>query len=333
MFHYRSEFLTSIVGLHYRLNENLHRSNEIGLPFILLSKAHRSPLSLRSWHLQTHEPPNSPSSPYRCLTQAEKEKVMNQLGSIVWQSSSYSIPTLFREHYKKAAISNVAKLIEADDQPPSVIQQSEKAYFSTMGPERHALSRKLALASVLSRGFVAGGDLWQWIENAAACSSCKDTSHWISSIKNHLKRTSNFKVWRSWHRLLVFDPIIVNVVIIVAGSTIRSFAQLWRSCEAKCLVREASGLSSLPGPKTLAVLEYVMCCTFSGKVRVKSHYGSVKSSPPSDLIFRNQAQTAMMLIKGGIRLMYILSWLHKNLYQQHPRKSSASYSTVYTLSL
>ena len=99
------------------------------------------------------------------------------LYALISGEQTTDIPALFREQYKKAAISNMAKLIEADDQLPRVIQQSEKAYFSSVGPERPALSRKLALASVLSRGFVADRNLWQWIENEAAYSSCKDTSH------------------------------------------------------------------------------------------------------------------------------------------------------------
>lgn len=77
------------------------------------------------------------------------------------------IHTLFREEYKKATISNMAKSLEADDQPPSVIQKNEKTYFSNVGPERHTLSKKLTLASELSRGFVANRKLWQWVENVA----------------------------------------------------------------------------------------------------------------------------------------------------------------------
>lgn len=80
------------------------------------------------------------------------------------------IPTIFREECKKATISNMAKSLEADDRPPSVIQKNEKAYFSSVGPERHALSKKLTLASVLSRGFVADRKLWRWIENVARAS-------------------------------------------------------------------------------------------------------------------------------------------------------------------
>lgn len=48
----------------------------------------------------------------------------------------------------------MAKLLEVDDQPPSLTQRKKSAYFSCM-PERHGLSRKLAVASALSRGFVA----------------------------------------------------------------------------------------------------------------------------------------------------------------------------------
>ena len=93
-----------------------------------------------------------------------------ELYALIFGEQTMDIPTLFREECKKAAVLNMAKSLEADDQPPSVIQKNEKAYFSSVGPERHALSKKLTLASVLSRGFVADRNLWQWIENVARAS-------------------------------------------------------------------------------------------------------------------------------------------------------------------
>lgn len=104
-------------------------------------------------------------------------KHFKELYVSIFGEQTSDIPTLFKEQYKKAAISSVAKFLEADGEPPSVIQRDEKACFSCVGPERHALSRKLAIASVLNKGFVADRNLWQWIENAAACSSRQDTSH------------------------------------------------------------------------------------------------------------------------------------------------------------
>lgn len=62
----------------------------------------------------------------------------------------------------------MAIFIEVDDQPPSDIQRRENAYFSSVGPERPALSRKLAVASALSSGFVANRKFWQWFEDAVA---------------------------------------------------------------------------------------------------------------------------------------------------------------------
>ena len=93
-----------------------------------------------------------------------------ELYTLIFGEETMDIPALFREECKKAAIQNMAKSLEADDQPPSVIQKNEKAYFPCVGPERHALSKKLTLASVLSRGFVADRNLWQWIENFARAS-------------------------------------------------------------------------------------------------------------------------------------------------------------------
>ena len=90
-----------------------------------------------------------------------------ELYALTFGEQTTDIPTIFREQYKKSPISNMEKFLEAFDQPPSAIQQNEKAYLSCVGPERHALSRKLGLASALSRGFVADRNLWQWIENTA----------------------------------------------------------------------------------------------------------------------------------------------------------------------
>lgn len=55
----------------------------------------------------------------------------------------------------------MAKLLKADDQPQSVIPQDEKAYFSNVSPERPALSKKLTLALLLSRSFLADRILWK----------------------------------------------------------------------------------------------------------------------------------------------------------------------------
>ncbi|MCJ1346678.1 hypothetical protein MMC31_004896 [Peltigera leucophlebia] len=93
-------------------------------------------------------------------------KHFKELYALIFGEQTMDIPTLFTEERKKAANSNMAKFLEAGDLPPSVIQKKEKAYFSCVGPERHAFSKKLTFASVLSRGFVADRNLWQWIENA-----------------------------------------------------------------------------------------------------------------------------------------------------------------------
>jgi hypothetical protein len=76
------------------------------------------------------------------------------------------IPSLFEEQHKTTSVSNMANILAADDQLPGDIKRDENAYFCNVGPERHALARKLTLASVLSRGLVADRKLWHWIEDA-----------------------------------------------------------------------------------------------------------------------------------------------------------------------
>ena len=107
-----------------------------------------------------------------------------ELYALTFGEQTTDIPALFREQHKKAPISNMAKFLEADDQPPSAIQRKEKAYFSCVGSERHALSRKLTLASALNRGFVADRNLWQWVENAAYTSLINDRQSDIDHIIN-----------------------------------------------------------------------------------------------------------------------------------------------------
>ncbi len=65
-----------------------------------MSKAQGSPLSTHCWHPQIYQLVHSPTSPRRCLTQDEKEKVMKQIGEIVWQLSCLrldKIGSLFEE--------------------------------------------------------------------------------------------------------------------------------------------------------------------------------------------------------------------------------------------
>ena len=65
-----------------------------------MSKAQGSPFSTHCWHPQIYQLVHSPTSPRRCLTQDEKEKVMKQIGEIVWQLSCLrldKIGSLFEE--------------------------------------------------------------------------------------------------------------------------------------------------------------------------------------------------------------------------------------------
>ncbi|KAF2191286.1 hypothetical protein K469DRAFT_720275 [Zopfia rhizophila CBS 207.26] len=91
-----------------------------------------------------------------------------ELYAIVYKQRVTDIPALFREQYVETAVSNMAKILAADDQTPSDIKRGEDAYFSNVGLQRHALSRKLTIAAALGRGFVADRKLWHWIENALA---------------------------------------------------------------------------------------------------------------------------------------------------------------------
>ncbi|KAF2189972.1 hypothetical protein K469DRAFT_625997, partial [Zopfia rhizophila CBS 207.26] len=91
-----------------------------------------------------------------------------ELYALVYKQRITHIPALFGKQRMETAVSNMAKILVADDQTPSDIKRGEDAYFSNVGLQRHALSRKLTIAAALSRGFVADGKLWRWIENAVA---------------------------------------------------------------------------------------------------------------------------------------------------------------------
>lgn len=89
-----------------------------------------------------------------------------ELYALVYGERTTDIPSLFEEQHKTTSVSNMANILAADDQLLGDIKRDENAYFCNVGPERHALARKLTLASVLSRGLVADSKLWRWIEDA-----------------------------------------------------------------------------------------------------------------------------------------------------------------------
>jgi hypothetical protein len=88
------------------------------------------------------------------------------LYSSVFGNRTANIPTLFRDQHDNRAVSNMAKILWADDQSWSEIKRNEDAYFLAVGCDRHAAARKLTVASELSRVFIADKKLWRWIEDA-----------------------------------------------------------------------------------------------------------------------------------------------------------------------
>jgi hypothetical protein len=89
-----------------------------------------------------------------------------ELYTLVYGQQMSNIPTMFKEQYGEPAVLDMEKILAADDQSSSDIGRNEKAYFSNVEPKQHTLSKKLTLASVMSRGFVADRKLWHWIEDA-----------------------------------------------------------------------------------------------------------------------------------------------------------------------
>lgn len=79
-------FFHSLI-IHLLISTNCTRSNEIGMPFILMSKAQGSPLSMRLWPSHCHATLNTSTKACWYLTKEEKEKIMKQLGVIVSQLS------------------------------------------------------------------------------------------------------------------------------------------------------------------------------------------------------------------------------------------------------
>ncbi|KAM4058385.1 phosphotransferase enzyme family protein [Hirsutella rhossiliensis] len=61
--------------------------NDIGIPYILMSKAAGNPLATYDWQTYNHERPKpaSPTDPVRAMTRDEKGKIMRQLGNYACQ--------------------------------------------------------------------------------------------------------------------------------------------------------------------------------------------------------------------------------------------------------
>ncbi|KAF2271256.1 uncharacterized protein EI97DRAFT_497351 [Westerdykella ornata] len=78
------------------------------------------------------------------------------------------IPKLFREQYNEKSISEMLEVLAADDDQQSDIARRENEYFSAVGRDREAISRKFTMALELNRGFIADGRLWRWMEDALA---------------------------------------------------------------------------------------------------------------------------------------------------------------------
>ena len=76
------------------------------------------------------------------------------------------IPTLLQAVQMQEEFLCKALSLAADDQPSSDIERQEREYFSQVGLERLALSRKLTLVSDISGSFMADQRLWKWIAKA-----------------------------------------------------------------------------------------------------------------------------------------------------------------------
>ena len=59
---------------------------------------------------------------------------------------------------------------DADDRPAAESTEEERQYFSHVGFERQAISRKPTMVSELIEDFIADKRLWRWLEEAMACS-------------------------------------------------------------------------------------------------------------------------------------------------------------------
>ncbi|KAH8730587.1 hypothetical protein GQ44DRAFT_756462 [Phaeosphaeriaceae sp. PMI808] len=79
----------------------------------------------------------------------------SELHALLVGNLNADIPALFREQYGKKVISETAKRLAIDDMPQCDMERDEGNYFSNVEPERHGLSRKLTVASELSRRFAA----------------------------------------------------------------------------------------------------------------------------------------------------------------------------------
>ncbi|KAI9733947.1 MAG: hypothetical protein M1834_002603 [Cirrosporium novae-zelandiae] len=87
-----------------------------------------------------------------------------ELYALTHKGKRTDIPTIFKEMQNQKVFRDKLMKLIADDRPASETEKEEREYFSHVGPERHAVSKRLTLASKLSRGFVADRRPWHWIE-------------------------------------------------------------------------------------------------------------------------------------------------------------------------
>ena len=80
-----------------------------------------------------------------------------------------NISRVFNKAKKEDEFLNLNRMLAADDRPAAEIREEERQYFSHVGMERQAISRKLTVASEWSQGFIADKRLWRWLEEVMAC--------------------------------------------------------------------------------------------------------------------------------------------------------------------
>ncbi|KAI9798737.1 MAG: hypothetical protein M1825_005019 [Sarcosagium campestre] len=76
------------------------------------------------------------------------------------------IPQLFRAVEQQEPFIDKRQTLAADDKVVDEIAREESEYFSHVGPERLAVSRKLKLISDMNQTFVADKKLWKWLAEA-----------------------------------------------------------------------------------------------------------------------------------------------------------------------
>ena len=79
-----------------------------------------------------------------------------------------NVPAIFKAIQGEEKFLDKARMLAEGDRSATEVREEEKQYFSCLGLERQAISKKLTIVSEFSKSFVADKKLWRWLEEVMA---------------------------------------------------------------------------------------------------------------------------------------------------------------------